>query len=118
MAIRIDKEEPRLIDKLPAKVSASFVGRQILCPRVIFRNKKNSVNCLLNTEGGDGTICAILSASLGNHGGGVYYLDFYDGCHLCATVPVELDANCMMTDCTVETIEEGKWPRWKEKQVG
>lgn len=118
MAIRIDKEEPRLISQLPAKVSASFVGRHILCPRIIFRNKKNSISCLLEAEESNGTMCTILSGDLGNHGPGVYYLDFYDGCHLCATVPLEFDDNCMLIDCTVETIEEGKWPRWKEKRIG
>lgn len=118
MAIRLDKQTPHLIEKLPAKIAAEFVGRTILCPRAIFRNKKNTINCFLQTEESDNSICAVIPAELGCHGGGVYYVDFYDGCHLCATVPVEFDDNCTMVDCVVESIDTSKWPRWKEKAVG
>lgn len=118
MAIRIDKKTPTLIEKLPAKAQAEFAGRNILAPRAIFRNAKSTVSCLLQIEATECSICAMIPAELGCHGEGVYYIDFYDGCHLCATQPIELDANCTMVSCEIESVDTGKWPRWKEKKVG
>lgn len=119
MAIRLDKSTPRKIDVLPAKVTATFTGRTILQPRAIFRNAKQSVNCLVDVTATDSSICANLSASLGQHGGGIYYVEFWDGCQLCSTVPVEFDDNCTMVDCEIEAATaQSKWPLWKGKKNG